>query len=158
MYHACLDSYKDKADVKLYTTSIAMDDIDDVRAFLGYPKINLYGISYGTRAAIVYSRRHTDHTRAVILDSVAPPDMRLPLYAARDGQRAMDLLFKDCEKDAGCSQRFPHIRDTFNQLITRLTAHPEHIHFIHPRTGRSQRDRRQTLDRRRQRLPHALQP
>jgi pimeloyl-ACP methyl ester carboxylesterase len=135
MYHVCLDSYKDKADVKLYTTSIAMDDIDDVRAFLGYPKINLYGISYGTRAAIVYSRRHADHTRAVILDSVAPPDMRLPLYAARDGQRAMDLLFKDCEKDAGCSQRFPHIRDTFNQLIARLTAHPEHIHFIHPRTG-----------------------
>jgi len=135
LYHACLDSYQNEADVKLYTTSIAMDDIDDVRAFLGYPKINLFGVSYGTRAAIVYARRHADHTRAVVLDSVAPPDMRLPLYTARDAQRAMDLLFNDCEKDAGCSHRFPHIRDTFNQLIARLTLHPEHIHFIHPRTG-----------------------
>jgi len=133
--HTCLDSYKNKADVRLYTTSIAMDDIDDVRQFLGYSKINLYGVSYGTRAAIVYARRHTANTRAVILDSVAPPDMRLPLYTARDGQRALDLLFKDCEKDAGCAQRFPHLRNTFNDLITRLTAHPEHIHYIHPRTG-----------------------
>jgi pimeloyl-ACP methyl ester carboxylesterase len=135
IYHACLDSYANKADVKLYTTSIAMDDIDDVRAFLGYPKINLFGVSYGTRAAIVYARRHPDHTRAVVLDSVAPPDMRLPLYVPRDSQRSLDLLFTDCEKDPGCSQRFPHIRQTFNDLIARLTAHPEHIHFIHPRTG-----------------------
>lgn len=135
LYHSCLDSYKNTADVRLYTTTIGMDDMDDVRQFLGYPKINLFGVSYGTRAAIVYARRHAANTRAVILDSVAPPDMRLPLYTARDGQRAMDLLFKDCEKDAGCSQRFPHIRDTFNELIARLTAHPEHVHYVHPRTG-----------------------
>lgn len=134
-YHSCLDSYNNKADVRLYTTSIAMDDMDDVRSFLGYPKINLFGVSYGTRAAIVYARRHASHTRAVILDSVAPPDMRLPLYTARDAQRSLDLLFTDCEKDAGCNQRFPHIRDTFTNLMARLTAHPEHIHYIHPRTG-----------------------
>jgi pimeloyl-ACP methyl ester carboxylesterase len=135
LYHSCLDSYKKTADVRLYTTSIAMDDVDEVRQFLGYPKINLFGVSYGTRAAIVYARRHADHTRAVILDSVAPPDMRLPLYTARDSQRAMDLLFKDCEKDAGCAQRFPHLRETFNELIAKLTAHPEHVHYVQPRTG-----------------------
>jgi pimeloyl-ACP methyl ester carboxylesterase len=71
----------------------------------------------------------------VIIDGVAPTDMRLPLYMARDGQRALDLLFTDCEKDAGCAQRFPHLRDTFNGLISRLTAHPEHVHYVHPRTG-----------------------
>ena len=137
MYHSCLDSYANKADVRLYTTNIAMDDLDDVRAFLGYPKINLFGVSYGTRAAMVYARRHADHTRAVILDSVAPPDMRLPLYTARDGERSLDLLFTDCEKDSACNQRFPHIRATFSELIARLTAHPEHVHFVNPRTGES---------------------
>ena len=34
-----------------------MDDLDDVRAYLGYDRINLYGGSYGTRAALVYLRR-----------------------------------------------------------------------------------------------------
>ncbi len=133
--HACLDSYKDKADVTKYTTPIAMDDLDDVRQFLGYSKINLYGGSYGTRAAIVYARRHPEHTRAVILDGVAPTDMRLPLYMARDSQRALELLFRDCEKDAGCNQRFPHLGDRLKALLGRLSAHPQHVRYTHPRTG-----------------------
>jgi len=131
----CLDSYKDKADVTKYTTSIAMDDLDDVRKFLGYSKINVYGGSYGTRAAIVYARRHTANTRSVILDSVAPTDMRLPLYMARDGQRALDLLLRDCEKDTGCNQRFPNLRDRLKALMDRLSAHPQHVRYLHPGTG-----------------------
>ena len=38
--------------------------------------------------------------RAVVLDGVAPTDMRLPLFAARDAQRALDKLLADCERDA----------------------------------------------------------
>jgi pimeloyl-ACP methyl ester carboxylesterase len=132
---ACLDSYKNKADVTKYTTPIAMDDLDDVRQYLGYGKINLYGGSYGTRAALVYARRHADHTRAVIIDGVAPTDMRLPLYMARDSQRALDLLFRDCEKDKACSGRFPKLRDRWEALMAKLAAHPQHVRFVHPRTG-----------------------
>jgi pimeloyl-ACP methyl ester carboxylesterase len=133
--HACLDSYNDKADLRQYTTSIAMDDLDDVRRFLGYAKINLYGASYGTRAAIVYARRHSANTRAVIIDGVAPPDMALPLYMARDSQRALDLLFRDCEKDAACAQHYPNLREHFQALMARLSAHPEHVKYVHPRSG-----------------------
>src|SRR5581483_6013411 len=75
---ACLQAYD--ADPRLYTTPIAMDDLDDVRAYLGYDRINLYGASYGTRAALVYLRQHGDRVRTAVLDSVAPPDMRLPLF------------------------------------------------------------------------------
>lgn len=133
--HGCLDSYNDKADVTRYTTDIAMDDLDDVRQYLGYTKINLYGGSYGTRAAIVYVARHPEHTRAVILDGVAPPDMRLPLYMARDSQRALDLLLRDCENDKGCSTRFPNLRQRLSALLARLAAHPERVHYVDPRTG-----------------------
>jgi len=131
----CHDSYKGRADVTKYTTEIAMDDLDDVRAFLGYSRIDLYGASYGTRAAIVYARRHSDHTRAVILDGVSPTDMRLPLYLARDSQRALDLLFRDCEKDADCRRRFPNLRQRLETLLVRLGAHPQHTRYVHPRTG-----------------------
>ncbi len=61
-----------------------MDDLDDVRAFLGYDKINIYGGSYGTRAGLVYLRQHGDRVRAAILDGVAPTNMRLPLFFPRD--------------------------------------------------------------------------
>ena len=55
-----------RADLTKYTTSIAMDDLDDVRAWLGYDKINLFGTSYGTRAALVYMRQHPEHVRSAI--------------------------------------------------------------------------------------------
>ncbi len=132
----CLAGYK--ADVRLYTTSIAMDDLDDVRAFLGYDRINLYGISYGTRASIEYVRRHGERVRSVVLDGVAPPDMRLPLYAARDGQRALELLLRDCARDAACNQRFPGLGERVNRTLARLRAKPEKIRVMHPRTGKEQ--------------------
>ena len=47
-----------KADLRMYTTEIAMDDLNDVRVWLGYPKIDLVGVSSGTRAAQVFIRRH----------------------------------------------------------------------------------------------------
>ncbi len=40
---ACLDKLQSIADLTQYTTPIAMDDLDEVRRFLGYEKINLYG-------------------------------------------------------------------------------------------------------------------
>jgi pimeloyl-ACP methyl ester carboxylesterase len=131
----CLDSLESHADVTKYTTEIAMDDLDDVRQFLGYPRIDVYGVSYGTRAAMEYVRRHRNRTRAVILDSVAPIGMRVPLYAARDGERALDLLLRDCEKDAACNQRFPNLKPRLDALMARLDAHPEHTRYLDPRTG-----------------------
>ena len=135
LLRACLATYQAKTDVRDYTTTIAMDDLDDVRQFLGYSKINLYGGSYGTRAAIVYTRRHAAHVRSVILDSVAPTDMRIPLYMARDGQRALELLIRDCERDPGCHQRFPALGDRLSRLLARLDSHPERVRVTHPRTG-----------------------
>ena len=38
----CRTQLEPKADLKLYTTTIAMDDIDDARAALGYDRINLF--------------------------------------------------------------------------------------------------------------------
>lgn len=133
-FRTCLD--KLQADASLYTTSIAMDDVDEVRQFLGYDRINLWGGSYGTRAALVYLKRHEASVRSVVLDGVAPPDMRLPLYMARDGQRALDRLLDDCERDAnGCAKAYPGLRSTVDALWTQLAAKPR-VTFTHPRTGK----------------------
>jgi pimeloyl-ACP methyl ester carboxylesterase len=114
---------------------VAMDDIDDVRSFLGYSAINLWGGSYGTRAALVYLKRHEATVRSVVLDGVAPTDMRLPLYMARDGQRALDRLLDDCGRDAVCARQFPDLRQTVTALWARLATRPT-VQFTHPRTGK----------------------
>jgi pimeloyl-ACP methyl ester carboxylesterase len=129
----CLEGYD--ADVRLYTTDIAMDDLDEVRAYLGYERINLYGGSYGTRAALVYLRQHGSHVRSMVLDGVAPTDMRLPLFTSRDAQRSLDRLLADCDADPGCTRTFPGLSSRIRALLVRLAARPAEARIVHPRTG-----------------------
>lgn len=132
-FRKCLKGYD--ADVRQYTTPIAMDDLDEVRDALGYPKLNLYGVSYGTRAALVYLRQHPEHVRSIILEGVAPLSLLLPLYVARDSQRALDLLFTHCEQDAACNKRYPELRGRFATLLAQLEKAPVHTRVEHPLTG-----------------------
>jgi pimeloyl-ACP methyl ester carboxylesterase len=129
----CMAKYD--ADLTQYTTTIAMDDLDDVRAYLGYARINIYGGSYGTRAGLVYMRRHGDRVRSAVLDGVAPTNMRLPLYFPRDAQRALDLLVKDCEADEPCRTTYPNLGQRIRDLMTRLEQDPPLVKVTHPRTG-----------------------
>src|SRR6266536_694503 len=93
-----------RADLTKYTTSIAMDDLDDVRAWLGYDRINLFGLSYGTRAALIYLRQHPDRVQTVTLMGVAPTYLKMPMYHAQAAARAMELLLQQCERDTPCHQ------------------------------------------------------
>ena len=129
----CMQGYD--ADLTQYTTPIAMDDLDDIRQFLGYDTINLYGGSYGTRAALVYLRQHEPRVRSMIIDGVAPPDMQLPLFFARDAQRALDLLLADCEKDPQCNEQYPQLASRLRALVERLDREPIKTRLTHPRTG-----------------------
>jgi pimeloyl-ACP methyl ester carboxylesterase len=57
---------------RFYTTA-SRTDLDEVRAALEYERVDLYGLSYGTRAALTYLRMFPERVRAVILDGVVPP-------------------------------------------------------------------------------------
>ncbi len=129
----CLEGYD--ADLRFYTTPVAMDDLDEVRAKLGYSSINLWGGSYGTRAALVYLRRHGEHVRSVVLDGAVPLAMKLPLSFPEDGQRALDLTFDACEMEDPCRKRFPDLRRKLAGLLDRLERQPIRVSVKHPRTG-----------------------
>jgi len=120
------------ADLTQYTTPVAMDDLDDVRAWLGYAKINLCGLSYGTRAAMVYLRQHPQHVRSVILMGVAPTFMRIPLYFARDAERAMNLLLDECERDPVAAKAFPDLRQEWPGLLAHLEGRPARARYVSP--------------------------
>jgi pimeloyl-ACP methyl ester carboxylesterase len=123
------------ADPAYYTTPIAMDDLDEVRETLGYQQINLYGVSYGTRAAMVYARRHGEHLRSMILDGVVPLDWTLGPSTAGDAQRALDLLFDRCGSDPNCHSTFPNLSEEFNTVIERLQSNTVSMTVRHPTRG-----------------------
>ena len=130
---ACLADYD--ADPTLYTTSIAMDDLNEVREILGYRDINLIGISYGTRAGQVYLRRHEDSVRTLTIDAVVPMDVAIPENVALDAQAAFDALVADCTNQPACNAAFPELREQFNAVVDKLKQPDQQLAISHPRTG-----------------------
>jgi pimeloyl-ACP methyl ester carboxylesterase len=126
----CLEALD--ASPEFYTTAIAMEDLDAVREALGYERVNLYGVSYGTRAALSYLRQFPERVRSVILDGVAPPSKNLGMDVARDAQRALDLLVDRCADDAACHEEFPELARDLDSLMAAL---PAPVTLRHPRTG-----------------------
>ena len=122
-------------DPRFFTTSIAVRDLDQVRAALGYERVNLYGISYGTRVAQHYLRRYPERTRSVILDGVLSPDIALGPDIALVSQEALDALFDRCREDVECHGAYPDLRAQFDAVLDRLGNAPVAITIDHPRTG-----------------------
>ena len=123
----CRQQLESKADLTLYTTTIAVDDIDDVRAALGYDKINLFGGSYGTRASMVYLRRHPKNVRALWLQGVSLTSQYLPRDYPRDAERALQGVLSECVADAACNKAFPDVKNDAKAVLDRLMKGPVEV-------------------------------
>ena len=124
-----------EADLRFYTTEIAMIDLDEVRTALGYERINLYGASYGTRAALTYLRMFPERVRTLTLDAVVDSDFVIFMEAAEDGQAALEAFFARCEADSACATTFPELRSEFHDILVRLEESPAEITVPHPLTA-----------------------
>ena len=131
----CLETLSKHADVAYYTTSVAVQDLDRVRAALGYERINLYGGSYGTRVAEHYLRRFPQRTRSVMLDGVMAPEQALGPDTAIDAENALQSVFARCARDAACKKRFGDLAETYRALRTSLEAKPVSVSLSDPTTG-----------------------
>lgn len=120
---------------RFYTTWFAMEDLDQVRAALGYDQINLFGHSYGATAAQYYLRQHAEHVRSVVLSGATLLDTPVFEVWARNGQRALDLVFARCADDAACQAAFPDLRQEFAGLMARMIDAPAVQEFTNPADG-----------------------
>jgi pimeloyl-ACP methyl ester carboxylesterase len=131
----CLKMLRSHADVRFYTTSLAVQDLDRVRAALGYDRINLYGSSYGTIVAQQYLRRHPDRVRSVILDGVVPPQLALGATSALDAQAALSRIFARCARQPACHARFGDPAAAYLQVSDALARHPVWVDLTDPTSG-----------------------
>jgi len=122
-------------DLRMFTTTLAMQDMDAVREQLGAAQWNVIGGSYGTRAALEYLRQFPSHVRRTVIDGVAPPDMVLPESFSADNQAALDAAFKSCETDKHCAARYPKLREEWRALLASL---PRQVTLTHPVTGETE--------------------
>lgn len=118
----CAEALAAEADLTQYGTLQHVEDLEDVRRALGVPKINLVGISYGTRVAQQFAKRHPESTRAVVLDSVVPNTLVLGNEHAANLEAALDAHFERCRKDPGCGQQLGDPRAQLDAVAATLRA------------------------------------
>jgi pimeloyl-ACP methyl ester carboxylesterase len=130
----CREKIAATHDPSQYNTNNAVDDLNDVRAALGYPKMVLDGGSYGTFFSLVYMRRHPSSVESVILDGVSAPHFQ-PLPGAPDGaQQALDELIASCAHDATCHGHFPTFARQFTIVLHRLDTSTLAVPVMNPAT------------------------
>lgn len=125
------------ANPRLYTHEESLADLDEIRARLGYARINVWGGSWGTRAALLYAQRFPAATRTVVLDGAVPLDLGFPRSASTDANAALERLIADCAADQSCASAFPKPREVLRNLTARFAKGPVAATIRHPRSGAS---------------------
>ena len=126
---ACVAGLSKKADLRFYTTTDAVRDLDAVRQALGVDQINLMGVSYGTRVVQQYALHHPQHTRTVLLDSVVPNTLPLGNIFARNLDDALALQFGQCAKDPACRDKLGDPRQQLDALLAKLRTDPPLVRY-----------------------------
>jgi pimeloyl-ACP methyl ester carboxylesterase len=132
---ACLAALAPHADVAYYTTSLAVEDLERVRAALGYERINLYGSSYGTRVAQQYLRHYGKRVRSVILDGVVPVDAALGARAALDAESALAQVLARCANDPYCHAAFGDAGKDYRAVRAALANRAIYLTVPDPASG-----------------------
>jgi pimeloyl-ACP methyl ester carboxylesterase len=122
------------SDLKLYTTEIASDDLDEVRAALGYEQINVSGGSYGTRASLDFIKRHPKSVRAALLQGISPQYQTMPLDFPQHTERALKGVLNECLADEPCRKAFPNVLNDHKMVLSRLLKGPVETTIKHPET------------------------
>lgn len=126
-------------DLTQYNSAANLKDLEDLRRALGYSQWNLYGISYGTRTALLMMRASPQAIRSVVLDSVLPPQIdRIKTYLTT-GASALAALFTDCRADQACDRDYPNLEMMFAEILQRAEQNPIEAAIPDPTSGQTQR-------------------
>ncbi|WP_428848313.1 alpha/beta hydrolase [Shewanella olleyana] len=129
---ACLD--KIDADVTQYGSLTALTDFEAIRQHLGYEKLHLYGVSYGTRMAQLYMREYPQALATVTLDGVVPMQQSV-IAIGKAIDRGYALLFKDCQQNSLCGEQFPTLEQDFTTVDNALAEAPIEAQVRDPQTN-----------------------
>ena len=99
--------------------------------------MNLFGVSYGTRIALVFNRLYPDAVRSLLLDAVAPVDMLIPAQVGLDADLAFERITAECDQTPTCQSAFPDLPAQLLQAEQRLRQTPNQL-ITNPLTGEQQ--------------------
>lgn len=119
-----------------YNSRASAADLEDLRTALGIESWNFYGASYGTRLALTYARYFDDSLDAMVLDSPLPPNAIYDDQSARNLEKVIRSIARDCALQASCDEAFPDLEQRFFQTLAAVSESPLEIDGLdEPVTG-----------------------
>jgi pimeloyl-ACP methyl ester carboxylesterase len=117
------DFDKRRIDLAMYSTPALADDVADLVKAMQLGKVNLYGISYGTRWALEIMRRHPGIVRSVVLDAVYPPQINGEQNEPEIVRTVFEQLYGECAADKLCRERNPDLAGNVRTVADPGRAH-----------------------------------
>lgn len=134
----CREQVADQRNLLPHLSTLdAVDDLEDVRKWLGYTKFDVGGWSYGSRFMLTYASRYLSSIRSIVLAVPSPFDYRRPVEWAHHAQSALDGMLQDCNQEPGCRTAFPDLSGDWATLLERVDRFPPSLEYTDPKTGDS---------------------
>ncbi len=125
LYTACGERWKSQGiDLTAYNATESAADVNDIRLALGYEKISLYGISYGTRLAQEVMRTFSPVLKSVVIDSVIPPQIDRSADTMYSIDESLKKVFATCKAQTNCNTKYPNLEVTYQDLYNSLNIKP----------------------------------
>jgi dienelactone hydrolase len=86
-------------DPRRFDSAALAHDLESLRSALGYQRLNLIGLCWGTRVVLETMRRFPESVRSAILYGPLPPDAPWHVAAATTGA-SLERLLRQCAADA----------------------------------------------------------
>jgi len=131
----CYSRLSKIADLAQYNSATVARDVEALRQQLGVEKLNLYGVSYGSRYALTLARDYPDSVRALVLNSAVFPDIKYTQQLAEDSLAAYLRGLQYCTGDKLCNSRYPDLKRRLENLVQSLDENPLTIPIKHRFSG-----------------------
>lgn len=118
----CLAELSKQNDVRYFTTTDYIADLEAVRVAIRAERVNLYGGSYGTRVGLQYAKTHPARIRTLTIDSVVPTDLVLGSEHATNLDAALEAQWARCAADPACKTALEDPKATLAAVRAALSA------------------------------------
>ena len=135
-FTAALDAWQARGvDLSGYDILNAVDDVDDLRAALGYEQIILRGNSFGSQWSFAFMKRHPERVARALLGGIEPLDNAYdrPSHVWAAHQRIIRLAEADPDLQAVLPE--DGLESAIRSLLDRLEEQPETVTVPRPKTG-----------------------
>jgi pimeloyl-ACP methyl ester carboxylesterase len=132
----CYQSWVSKGyDMQRYGTVDIAADLEDLRQVEGYQQWNIIGVGYGSRLAYSLARDYPQTVRSMVLDAPEPVNGDLYTLQAQNRERVLNQILDGCTSDSTCNKAFPHIKQSFYQLMDDLDNKPVQVEVTNLQNG-----------------------